>query len=93
MVDDPTVRDAVRSFILDNLLPGEAPESLEDSAPLLSSGVVTSLSLLEVVTFLEEKFHFVFDVHDLGVSRMDTVDLIVDLVLERTGSGPRQVGA
>ena len=33
-----------------------------------------------------------FDVHDLGVSRMDSVDLIVDLVIERAGGAPRKSG-
>ncbi|MGI9592889.1 MAG: acyl carrier protein [Myxococcota bacterium] len=91
-MSDASVRQAVREFILTNLLPGEAPETLDDSEPLVTSGVITSLSLLEIVSFLEVRFSIELDVHDLGVSRMDSVDLIVDLVIERAGGAPPQRG-
>jgi acyl carrier protein len=79
------IREAVRSFILANFLPGEAPETLQDSTQLISSGVMTSLSMLELVTFLEEEFSFTLEPEDIRVGHMDTIDLIVGLVLRRAG--------
>jgi len=79
------IRQAIRSFILTNFLPGEAPETLEDSTLLISSGVMTSVSMLELVTFLEEEFSFVLEPEDVRVGHMDTVELMVDLVMRRAG--------
>jgi acyl carrier protein len=79
------IRQTIRSFILANFLPGEAPETLKDSTLLISSGVMTSLSLLELVTFLEEQFSFTLEPEDIRVGHMETVDLMVDLVMNRTG--------
>jgi acyl carrier protein len=79
------IREAVRSFVLANFLPGEAPETLQDSTQLISSGVMTSLSMLELVTFLEEEFSFTLEPEDIRVGHMDTIDLIVGLVLRRAG--------
>ena len=74
------VRSTIRSFILSNFLPGEAPETLKDSTLLVTSGVITSLSMLELVAFLEEEFSFALQPEDIGVGHMDTVDLLVELV-------------
>lgn len=87
MADDD-VRQALRDFILTTFLPGEAPESLKDSTRLISSGVITSLSMLELVTFIEETFAVTVQPEDLGVPRMDSVDLLVELVASRRRSGP-----
>jgi len=81
MTDD--VRRALREFILATFLPGEAPETLKDSTLLVTSGILTSLSLLELVAFIEETFDVVLDPQDLGVAHMDSVDLLVDLVERR----------
>ena len=80
---DPGVRETLRQFILTNFLPGEDPSTLGDTTPLVTSGVVTSLSLLELVTFIEDTYSLQLDVDDLGVSRMDSIDLLTELVGER----------
>ena len=82
-VTEQSIRETLRGWILTNLLAGEDPESVDDSTPLVTSGVVTSLSLLELVTFIEETWSLRFEEEDLGVSRLDSVDLMVALVRER----------
>jgi acyl carrier protein len=74
------VRQTIRSFILANFLSGEAPETLKDSTLLVTSGILTSLSMLELVTFLEEEFSFTLEPEEIRVGHMDTIDLLVDLV-------------
>jgi len=46
---------------------------------------MTSVSMLELVTFLEEEFAFVLEPEDVRVGHMDTVELMVDLVMRRAG--------
>lgn len=86
-MNETDIRKAIRAFILDNFLPGEDPETLEDSTLLVTSGVITSLSLLELVTFIEETFSVSLDPNDLGVARMDSIDLLVELVTGRMRGG------
>lgn len=85
------IRGMLRSFILANFLPGEEPETLEDSTLLVSSGVITSLSLLELVTFIEDRFAVALEGDDLGIARMDSIDSMVELIHERSGSELRRV--
>jgi acyl carrier protein len=85
-VTDDSIRQTLRGYIFTNLLPGEDPESLDDSTRLITSGVVTSLSLLELVEFIEETWSLRLEEDDLGVWRMDSVDQMVALIRERLGS-------
>lgn len=85
------IRELLRSFILSNFLPGEEPETLDDSTLLVSSGVITSLSLLELVTFIEDRFAVALEGDDLGIARMDSIDSMVELIHERSGSELRRV--
>jgi acyl carrier protein len=80
------VRETLRSFILTNFLAGEAPDTLDDATLLVSSGVITSLSLLELVTFIEDRFSVALEGDDLGITRMDSIDSMVALIAERAGS-------
>ncbi len=90
---DEEVRQAIRSFILSNFLPGEAPETLKDSTLLVTSGVITSLSMLELAAFIEDTFSVTLDPEDFGVARMDSVDLLVELVVDRVGKAAESTGS
>ena len=79
MADD--VREVLRSFILSTFLPGEAPESLKDSTLLITSGVIASMSLLELVSFIEHAFSVTLQPDDMD--RLDSVDLMADLIRQR----------
>ena len=81
MADD--VRAGVRSFILTNFLVGESPETLKDSTALITTGIISSLAMIELVTFLEDEYTSTLQQDDLGRDRLDTIDLIVQLVEER----------
>jgi acyl carrier protein len=80
------IRETIRSFILTNFLPGEAPETLTDSTQLITSGVMTSIAMLELVDFLEDEFAFTLEPEDIHVTRMNSIERLADLVAEKTGT-------
>lgn len=84
MTED-AVRADLRRFILESFLAGEDPSTLADSTPLVSSGILTSLCLVEITTFIEETFSVQLRPADIGIEQMDTIDLLVDLVRRRGG--------
>lgn len=91
MLNDDDVRQSLREFILTNFLPGEAPETLADSTLLVTSGIITSLSLLELATFIEDRFAVILSDDDVGTERMDSIDRLADLVAERAGNPSRRI--
>ena len=80
------IRATIRSFILTNFLPGEPPETLTDSTQLITSGVMTSIAMLELVDFLEDEFAFTLEPEDIHVTRMNSIERLADLVAEKTGA-------
>ena len=80
MAQDRNIRAEVRSFILTHFLVGEREDSLTDSTELLTTGIVSSIAMLELVAFLEEEYAILLGQDDLTPERLDNVERIVDLV-------------
>jgi acyl carrier protein len=55
MHDGKPIHSAIRSFIVQKF-PAAKKRALDDSVPLLASGIVDSLGMLDLVSFLEESF-------------------------------------
>lgn len=83
MTTEAGVRASLREFILTSFLPGEDPATLGDATPLISGGILSSLCLVELATFIEENFAVQLRPADIGIEAMDSIDLMVDLVARR----------
>ncbi len=75
--------DTVKSFILDQFLPGEDPDELTTDTPLMSTGILDSLATLKLVTFLEQEFDIAVEAHEADASNLDTIDAIADMVAKK----------
>jgi acyl carrier protein len=74
------IKQTVREFILDEFLPGEDPNEMTDQTPLITGGILDSISTLKLVTFLEERFGVLLEAHEAGVEHLDTVGRIAELI-------------
>ncbi len=74
------VKQTVKSYILDEFLPGEDPSELTDETPLITGGILDSISTLKLVTFLEERFGVVLEAHEAGADHLDTLERIRELI-------------
>jgi acyl carrier protein len=75
--------DAVRTFILDEFLPGEDPSQLTETTPLITGGILDSLATIKLVTFLEERFKISVQAHEADADHMDTLADIAKLVASK----------
>ncbi len=74
------IKQTVKSFILAEFLPGENPDELTNTVPLITGGVLDSLATLRLVAFLEERYHIQLQAHETGVDYLNTLDDIAALV-------------
>lgn len=81
------VLDVVRTYILEEFLPGEDAASLEDSTKLISGGILDSIATIKLVAFLEERFGVEFEAHEMGLDHLDSVTDITRIVLDKMGAG------
>lgn len=80
------VRGPIRSFILENLLPGEDAANLKDDMGLKENGILDSMSTLTLVAFLEERFDIELEAGDLDPGNLATVADIERLVKSKLAS-------
>lgn len=74
------IKNTVRAYILDEFLPGESPDALTDTTPLVTGGILDSIATLKLVSFLEEQFRIELAPHETDADHLDTVDRIAALV-------------
>jgi acyl carrier protein len=74
---------AVRGYILHEFLPGEDPAELTEATPLITGGILDSISTLKLVVFLEERFGVTVEAYEAGIDHLDTVGQIVALVARK----------
>lgn len=84
---DDDIRDAVRRFLSRELLTGEEAEELDDATPLVSGGIVDSISTLKLVSFLEERFDIELEAHEVDAEHLDTLERIERLVESKRAAG------
>jgi acyl carrier protein len=77
------IKDTIKAFILKEFLPGENPDELTDSTPLISGGILDSLATLKLVSFLEDRFKVTFQAHETDIEYLDTIDAIVKVVTSK----------
>jgi len=77
------IQGQVKEFILKEFLPGESPDGLSDSTPLVTGGILDSLATLKLVLFLESTYGITFEAHDLDAEHLDTIATIANLVQKR----------
>lgn len=74
------IKATVKDYILRQFLPGEDPNELTDTTPLISGGILDSISTIKLVSFLEEEFQVTFQAHEMHADYLDTISDIASTV-------------
>jgi len=80
MAQDHPAMDAVKRFILGEFLPGEDPINLKPTTPLMSTGILDSIAMLKLITFLERELGIQIQAHEADEEHFNTLDAICELV-------------
>ena len=80
MTHDSPVMNTIKTYILDEFLPGEDPTKLTPTTPLMSSGILDSIATLKLITFLEQEFDVNVKAHEADEEHLNTLNAICELV-------------
>jgi acyl carrier protein len=70
----------LRQFIVENFLFGKEDAPLANGDSLLELGVIDSTGVLELVSFIEQKYGFTIQDEELVPDNLDSIDRLVDFV-------------
>lgn len=75
-----TLMQTIKNFIMKEFLPGENPDELTETTPLISGGILDSIATLKLVMFMEEKYGVSFEPHEVDKENLDNLASIVRLL-------------
>lgn len=81
MSDISGINSNIRSFIL-RKFPSARKRNLDDVVPLLESGIIDSLGVLDLVGFLEQTFEMKINDDDLTPENFGNIERMVAFVLK-----------
>ena len=68
------VKETVKQYIIENFLFGDDSPLESDSMSLLDGGIIDSVGVMELVSFLEQDFELSIADEDLIPENLDSVD-------------------
>lgn len=75
----------IRDFVVTNFLFGKG-DDLRDDESLLENGVIDSTGVLELVSYLQERFDMRIEDDEIVPANLDSIRNLVDFVGRKTGS-------
>lgn len=74
------IMTTAKEFILAEFLPGEDPDKLTPTTPLVTGGILDSLATLRLVEFLNRTYQIEIEPHELTDEYLDDLNKITALV-------------
>ena len=76
------IKQELRQFVIDNFLFGREGE-LRDEESFLDNGIIDSTGVLELISFLEQRFGLELGESDLTPDNLDSINKVTKLVESR----------
>jgi acyl carrier protein len=77
-------KDEIRKFIIENFLYGEDDTSLTEDVSFLEKGIIDSTGVLELVSFIEEKYGFSVVDDEIVPDNFDSVSRLASFIMRKT---------
>jgi acyl carrier protein len=81
--DIEQIKNAVREYLAAQLLPDGDPAALTDDRPLITGGLMDSITSISLITFLEEQYGVEFEAHEIGIDYLDSISDIARTVTDK----------
>lgn len=74
------IQQELRQFVIDNFLFGQGNGNLRNNDSFLDKGIIDSTGVLELVVFLEEKYHIKIEDRELAPDNLDSINNLLRFV-------------
>ena len=71
-----SIKEKVKGYILEEFCNEAETGPISDDTPLLSSGIIDSISALQLVEFIEQSYNFQFQAHEVDQDNLNTLEQI-----------------
>ena len=88
-----TLKEKIRTFIIDNFLFGAKDARVGDDQSFLESGIIDSTGVLELVSYVEESFAVEVKDEDLVPDNFDSISKLAAYIQAKVGERRPQEAA
>jgi acyl carrier protein len=74
------IQTAVRGYIVDEVLKGNLPDGFDDDYELIETGIIDSLSTMNLIVFLEQNHAVVFGINEIVPRHFRSVNALSTFV-------------
>ena len=79
------VRNKIRQFIESELLSDQKGAHLSVSEPLITTGIIDSLSIMKLIAYLEKTFSVRIEDEEIIAENFETIDVISSVIEKKIG--------
>ena len=79
---EPEIKSALATFIATEIL-SQPGRNISETEKLISSGLIDSLSLVDIALFVEEQFRVIIDDTELNADTFDTLAELESIIRSR----------
>jgi len=79
------VENEIRNFIVENFLFGNREKLPADDDSFLQKGLIDSTGILEVISFIEERFGISVEDNELVPENLDSIRRLADFIVRKQG--------
>ena len=79
------IKENIKKFIIDSFLKNADTKELTYTTPLISGGIMDSISTMQLVNFIEHKYNFEFQAHEVDRDNLDSINLISNFIASKIG--------
>lgn len=76
-------KEQIKQILLDGFIEVDNVNELKNDTPLISSGILDSISILQLIDTLEKTFKIGFEAHEIDRDKFDSIDLINQLIADK----------
>lgn len=80
------IRMELKKFIIDNYLLGSAKAKLADDDSFLGMGIIDSIGVIELATYIQKRFDIKLAVAEIVPENLDTLNNLVTFILRKLRS-------
>ncbi len=78
-----TARGDIKNFIIDSFMFGQKDQTFSDTDSFMEKGIIDSTGILELTSFIEEKYDFAIEDDEMTPENLDSIDSLVEFISKK----------
>lgn len=79
------IKSTLREFITENFLPSAGVDKFDDADSFMERGIIDSTGVLELLDFMEERFHFRVEDEEIVPDNLDSLNKLTSFINRKLG--------